>query len=279
VMQILPPKELFPFIKHYLFLESKGTVLSKLRLFSDGNMGIVFSFKNNLVAGDKNNEQQLRMPDSFLYGQISAFKDVYLLSETDLLIVVFQPSGINQLLGIPAGALRDNIISTAYLFGKQGQELYEKLNEKSSVPDKLQLLNLFFNTIAAKRKCRNDDVIQASINSIVKSKGLVSSIQLIKLTGYTERQIERKFIESIGIPPKRFSNIIKLHHFLKHLKNQSNHTSLTAMAYEAGYSDQSHLIKDFKKFTGMTPKTYIHKADKLTINFVKFLPGEILPGN
>jgi len=104
-------------------LKSKGGDFSKLRLFSDGNMGIVFSFKNNLVSGYKNNGQLESLPNSFLYGQISTFKDVCLVNETDLLIVVFQPSGIQQLLGIPAGMLRDNIISTAYLFGKQGQEM------------------------------------------------------------------------------------------------------------------------------------------------------------
>jgi len=277
-MQILPPKELFPFIKHYLFLESKGSGFSKLRLFSDGNMGIVFSFKNNLVSGYKNNEQVEPLPNSFLYGQISTFKDVCVVNETDLLIVVFQPSGIQQLLGIPAGMLRDNIISTAYLFGKQGQELNEKLMEAFSIRDKLRLLNLFFTKLALKRTHPGDLIVQASVNSIVKNKGLISLNQLVKLTGYTERHIERKFIEAIGIPPKRFGNIIKLHHFLKHLKNQSNNANLTAIAYEAGYADQSHLIKEFKKFTGMTPKTYIHEADKLTTNFIKFLPGAILPG-
>jgi len=277
-MQILPPKELFPFIKHYLFLESKGSGFSKLRLFSDGNMGIVFSFKNNLVSGYKNNEQVEPLPNSFLYGQISTFKDVCVVNETDLLIVVFQPSGIQQLLGIPAGMLRDNIISTAYLFGKQGQELNEKLMEAFSIRDRLRLLNLFFTKLALKRTHPGDLIVQASVNSIVKNKGLISLNQLVKLTGYTERHIERKFIEAIGIPPKRFGNIIKLHHFLKHLKNQSNNANLTAIAYEAGYADQSHLIKEFKKFTGMTPKTYIHEADKLTTNFIKFLPGTILPG-
>ena len=42
------------------------------------------------------------------------------------------------------------------------------------------------------------------------------------------------------------------------------------MAYEAGYTDQSHLIKEFKKITGMTPKIYQHNVDKLTTNFVRF---------
>ena len=276
-MQILPPKELLPFIKHYLFLESKGNDSKRLRLFSDGNTGIVFSFKSNLIGGLANNGEQNTLPNSFLYGQISAFKDVCLLAEADLVIVVFQPSGINQLLGIPAGELRDNIINTEYLLGKRGIELYEKLAEKPTVQDKLQLLNLFFIGLVSGKTRPNDLVVKASIDLIVKNNGLVSSHQLIKLTGYTERHIERMFIKSIGISPKKFSDVIKLHHFLKRLKMDQPDKNLTSLAYEAGYADQSHLIKEFKKFTGITPKTYINKADKLTVNFIKFLPGEILP--
>jgi AraC-like DNA-binding protein len=276
-MQTLPPKELLPFIKHYLFLESKGNDLTKLRLFSDGNTGIVFSFKSNLLGSPANDGEQSSLPDSFLYGQISTFKDVYLLQEANLIIVVFQPSGINQLLGIPAGELRNTIISTEYVLGKRGAELYEKLAEKPAVRDKLELLNHFFTDLVSKRTHPGNLVVDASVHLIIKNNGLVSSGQLIKLTGYTERHIERMFIKSIGISPKKFGDVIKLHHFLKRLKQEQPGKSLTSLAYEAGYADQSHLIKEFKKFTGMTPKTYINKADKLTVNFVKINSGEIQP--
>jgi AraC-like DNA-binding protein len=275
-MQILPPKELLSFIKHYLFLESKENELRKLRLFSDGNTGIVFSFKSNLIGSPVDSGEQTTLPHSFLYGQISAFKDVCLADEAALVIVVFQPSGINQLLGIPAGELRDNIVDTEYLLGKRGIELYEKLAETPGIQDKLQLLNLFFIELALRRTSPDDPVIKASVDLIVKNNGLISSSRLIKLTGYTERHIERMFIKSIGISPKKFSDVIKLHHFLKRLKKDQPDKSLTFLAYEAGYADQSHLIKEFKKFTGMTPMAYINKAHKLTVNFIKFLPGEIL---
>ncbi|MEP7373236.1 MAG: helix-turn-helix domain-containing protein [Chitinophagaceae bacterium] len=271
-MQISPSEELTPFIKHYLFLESRGNDLKKLRLFSDGNMAIVFSFKSNLIAGSENNGLSELLPKSFLYGQISAFKDVRVLNETSLAIVVFQPSGINQLLGIPAGGVRDTIIPAEYLFGKREPELYEKLAEAITIREKLKLLNHFFEELVAKKMYPEDAVIKASLQLIIKNKGVTSLHQLVKLTGYTERHIERKFIESVGINPRKFGNIIRLQHFLKQLKNEPINRKLTAIAYETGYADQSHLIKEFKKFTGMTPKTYVNKADKLTINFVKLLP-------
>lgn len=274
-MQIIPPKELTPFIKHYLFLESRGKDLKKLRLFSDGNTGIVFSFKSRLIAGSSINGFPAYLPNGFLYGQVTAFRDISLLSEIELIIVVFQPQGINLLLGIPADELRNNIVSAEYVFGKQSLELFEQLAGKVSIREKVVLLNDFFAKQISKRTHPNALIIEAALNFIMQNRGVISIGQLVKLTGYTERHIERMFIESIGINPKKFGNIIRLHHFLKHIKKGPREKNLTAIAYESGYADQSHLIREFKKITGVTPKIYLDKSEKLTINFIELLNPQI----
>jgi len=269
-MQILPSNELTSFIKHYLFLESSAIGIKSLRLFSDGNPGLVFSMKNKLSISQKDNDVLASLPDSFLYGQITEYKDIYLINETALIIVVFQPAGINKLLGIPADELRDHIVETGEIFGKKGVEIEERLAGETTVHDKLILLNSFFIDLVSKRASENELFISASINFILKYKGLLSIADLVKFTGYTERHIERKFMEQIGINPKKFASIVKLHSFLRYTNNRTNDISLTEIVYKAGYADQSHLIKDFKKYTGMTPNLYLNKADKLAVNFVAF---------
>jgi AraC-like DNA-binding protein len=269
-MQILPSKELQPFIKHYLFLESEGKIIKKLRLFSDGNMGIVFSFGDNLITKNKNNELIDSLPNSFLYGQISQFKDLYLQGEVSLIVVVLQPSGITQLIGISADELLDKIIRIEDLFGCQGLEIQEKLAKKVAFQSKLELLNTFFRELLTNKISSNQWLIHASLDFIIKNKGNISVNQLVQYTGYSERHLERKFTETVGLSPKKFSNIIKLHSFLKYLKIEPK--NLTTIAYKAGYADQSHLIKEFKKYTGITPTEYVSKANKLAINFMELNP-------
>jgi AraC-like DNA-binding protein len=273
-MQVLPPKELSPYIKHYLFLENKGSDAQKLRLFSDGNTGVVFSLKSKLISGFSNYEAQNYLPTSFLYGQLNGFKDIYSGNEMAIVIVVFQPNGINQLLGITNSELRDTIISIDTVFGQEGIELQEKLSEQHTIQDKLSLLNHFFKTLEAKKPISNQLIATASLDFILKTKGQFSLKQLVDYTGYTERHIERKFTECVGLNPKKFGNIVKIHGFLKLLKNKTEDTSLTTISYEAGFSDQSHLIREFKKHTGMTPKEYLHNAGKLTNNFIKTIPAK-----
>ena len=271
-MQILPSEALLPFIKHYLFLENKKSDITKLRLFSDGNTGIVFSFKKQLIASFKKFAVPDCLPDTFLYGQINKFNDIYSPGEINLLIAVFHPAGMNELLGIPAEKLRNKIIRIEEIFGSKGTELQEKLIEQPGIQDKIGLLNNFFLQLVAKNTIKNQLIVTAALDFIVKNKGQVSLDRLVKFTGYSERQIERKFLECIGLNPKKFADIVKLHVFLKQLKDKTAHINLTDVAYDAGYFDQSHSIKVFRKNTGFTPQEYLHNTETLSNNFVIIRP-------
>jgi AraC-like DNA-binding protein len=271
-MQVQAPKELSAYIKHYLFLESRGMDAKKLRLFSDCNTGFVFSPTKNLAIGQKDQNHLERLPNSFLYGQITDFKDIFLLKETPLIIVVFQPDGINKLLGVPANGLRDLIVQTEDIFGKDGLELAERLFENNTTQEKIGILNGFFINLVLRQTLKSENLMTPTLEFIFRNKGIVSLPQLEKFTGYTERHIERKFLEVVGMAPKRFINIVKLHNFLKHLNEKSGGSNLTQIAYEAGYADQSHLIKEFRKYTGMTPKQYNDKSEKIVVNLVAFFP-------
>jgi len=272
-MQVLPSKELSPYIKHYLFLDNKETTIQKLRLFSDGNMGVVFSLKNKLISDINNYQIKNYLPDSFLYGQLNSFKDIYSDNEISLVIVVFQPNGINQLLQIPANEFQDSITSTDAVFGKKVASLEERLSEQNDNEEKVKLLNQFFKTLISKKSESNQLLINSSLDFILAHKGYFSVKQLVNHTGYTERHLERKFKECIGLNPKRFGNVIRLHHFLKLLKHKTEDLNLTAICYDAGFSDQSHLIKEFKKQTGITPTEYLHTTGKLANNLLKTFPS------
>lgn len=268
-MQILPAPILTGIIKHYLFLDSKGFEPKKLRLFSDGNTGIVFTNNNNLSLDSNKN----KLPNSFLYGQITQFKDIILTNETTLIIVVFQPIGIKKLLRIPAFELRNDIICLEEILNKNSLEIEEMLASSSTIEEKIDILNLFFTSLVLKMKNKKEQIVTSSINFILKNKGVITNSQIIKFTGYTERHIERLFMDSIGLNPKQFANIIKLNCFLQELKNKSNYRNLTEIAYNVGYADQSHLIKEFKKNTGLTPTTYKNNPNKLAINFLALPMG------
>lgn len=234
-MQVLPSISLRPFIRHYLFIENPAR--TPIRFFSDGNPGIVFCDGEIILEGNY-------LPPAFAYGQITHYKDLYYSGS--LLIVVFRPYGLHALTGIPATALKDQFIDLSMIFKK---------------PPARDNVNEFFSSLQ-QHTC---SLTQATIDYIDQQKGQLSIPQLQVFTGYQERQLERRFKESVGISPARYCNIVRTHAFLKSLQKNKK---ITPLVFENGYCDQSHAIKDFKKLTGLTPRHYLHNNYPLASNFL-----------
>jgi len=68
------------------------------------------------------------------------------------------------------------------------------------------------------------------------------------------RQFERVFKQRIGLPPKHFSRLVRFAHAWT-IKEQQPDISWTKIAYECGYFDQMHLIRDFQEFAGVNPSS------------------------
>ncbi|HEY4288683.1 MAG TPA: AraC family transcriptional regulator [Puia sp.] len=252
-MQIPASIELSHLIRHYLFLNKETQTPCNLRLFSDGNTGIVFSTGGSLTLNDQS------LPDAFLYGQVSDYKDIGCHAPAGLFIIVFRPDAFHRLFNIPAGKLKDKIIPLTDI----SNSLYESIFSAPAINKKIALAEAFFNKLSPTA----DPLITASLDYIIKQQGQVTIDQLISFTGLHPRQLERKFTTSIGLSPKKFSGITRMHLFLKQLRQEK--LSLTQCAYECGYYDQAHLIREFRQITGLTPSQYQKSTTPLASNFLQ----------
>jgi AraC-like DNA-binding protein len=90
---------------------------------------------------------------------------------------------------------------------------------------------------------------------------------LAKSVGLSERQFERRFVERVGIGPKRFVRIIRLQQALALPRHGDQPQS--ALAARAGYSDEPHMLRDFRALAGLTPKALAIERD---VGFVQGKP-------
>ena len=72
--------------------------------------------------------------------------------------------------------------------------------------------------------------------------------------GITSRYLQKIFLQHTGLTPKLYSKIARFQNSLQLIAKKN--TSLTDIAYECGYFDQSHFIREFKSFTGFAPSVY-----------------------
>lgn len=92
-------------------------------------------------------------------------------------------------------------------------------------------------------------------NQIISTNGNIAVSELAEQTGYTERYINKVFKQSMGINPKTFGMIMKFQKVIQKI-NREEGCKLTDIGADVGYYDQSHFIRDFKKFAALTPKEY-----------------------
>ena len=104
------------------------------------------------------------------------------------------------------------------------------------------------------------DRIAHSIQLIDQAKGEVGIESLASAACFGRKQYERVFSRYIGTTPKKFLRTIRLQHAI-YLRSKDASVNLTDLTYISGYYDQSHMINDFQKLTGMTPTQYFSDCE------------------
>lgn len=81
--------------------------------------------------------------------------------------------------------------------------------------------------------------------------------------GMSPRYLQKLFVQYTGMPPKLYAKVQRFQQSLKLI--QRKEASLTSITYECGYFDQSHFIREFKSFAGVTPSGYAANLGAFTL--------------
>ena len=100
-----------------------------------------------------------------------------------------------------------------------------------------------------------DTVITEALGLIEEAKGQISVEALAEAVGLSDRQLERKFTRHVGLLPKAFCRLTRFCQ-VKSLLESARKPNGCDLAYACGYYDQTHLIREFRLFTGQTPARY-----------------------
>ncbi|MEV6556552.1 helix-turn-helix domain-containing protein [Nocardia sp. NPDC051756] len=71
-------------------------------------------------------------------------------------------------------------------------------------------------------------------------------------SGWSERHFRRRFAEQVGLPPKDYGSLLRFSAALTALTRDPRR-DMCRLAGDFGYYDQSHLIRDFRRFAGAPP--------------------------
>lgn len=250
-----PAPILSKYIRCYWTLESSETTppVSKEKIFPDGCIELVFHY-GDLFEEYKTGDTSDVQPRSFIYGQIEKFIEIKATGKIGVLGIRFFPNGLKPFVRFNINEITGNAVAVQDLWGKDGEIIEDKILNAPPIEQKIFLLEAFLisklNNTGA-----NDIVVERCVDSILRSDGNVTIKDLAFQLNIGRRHLERKFVSSVGLSPKLLSRITRFNNTLNLLEHKQ-FSSLTMVAYEGGFYDQAHFIKDFKDFTGLNPKEY-----------------------
>ncbi len=237
------------FVKEIFVLEEQETSQdATLTFFADGYPGVVYlqSEEGFLLPRKK------ALTAFFLYGQmIAPYK---LLIRTPYLMIAFQlyPFAAKLLFDVDTKKLNDDCADLSKIKGTAIENPLAALASPSTINVKTEIIAQFLSEFAREKGMDEYRKIQRAIQIIQDHKGLISVNELAKRLDTTERTLRRKFSQCVGIPPKKFAKIIQFQTSLDQIST-GDFSKLTDVVYDNGYADQSHFIRNIKKFTGKKP--------------------------
>jgi AraC-like DNA-binding protein len=180
-------------------------------------------------------------------GLLPTARSYQYVGETLSVLVRFTAQGASC-LGVPASELAGQSIPLDALLSPSAvKELQERAQE---TPEQAPLLIASF---LGQLPHARDWLISKAITLLESLPEGVSISSVARHLELSERQLERRFLQRVGVTPKKY---MMLHRFERAASQLAN-TPLSSAAVESGYYDQSHLIREFRRFTGVTPTQYL----------------------
>lgn len=118
-------------------------------------------------------------------------------------------------------------------------------------------------------RSRVDPRVGFAVAAIGRTRGRISIDRVADATGLTCRHLERRFLATVGVTPKRLARIARFQHALQMLARADSRRRGTDTAAACGYADQSHFIRDFRQLAGCAPGEHLLTQGELTGFFIE----------
>ena len=205
-------------------------------------------------------------PETFVVGpQTGPRARLFLSGQVHVFTILFQPAGLNQLTGIDMRSLVNEDPMAADVLGTSAVGLDDAVRAAKDFPARVRAAERWLDARLNSR-ATTDEAISFASGLLVEAGGQIRIDELIRQSGLSASQFQRRFANQVGITPKSYARLIRFDRVLVARRN-SPERSWTDILHEFGYFDQAHFIREFHMFAGISPTGF--RGDWENI----FLPG------
>lgn len=253
----------------WLFESDFGVPVEDSRIIApNGKAKIIHPYRNGLSTTFNQLTEHHQEQDVYFIGIWD--QPLQLSSQTNAtgtIGIELTPSGLHRFASFSLHEISNGIFSFRDIYGSSGQHLIEQLTNENNPERKANLLQHFLVGVISKVE-RHNLLIDHTVKLIHASAGLVEIRSLEKKTGYSKRYLDLLFRDHLGISPKTLANIVRFQSFYRAWANAKTGDFYKDLL-DNQYYDQAHFIKEFKRFTGYSPRQYAKERNEFGRIFYK----------
>ena len=244
-----------------------GELQSGFEVQPDGYAEIIFHFGSGCSISFNGGLQPL--PSPFIMGLLNQPVSLHAKTRLQVIGIRCYPWTVFDLLGLPPGK------GGVHLFEHPIARLQSTLNafiEAGKIDEAVAHVKQYF--LNGQWRISADCMLFKAGAAMLEGKGTMPVSQVAAAAHATVRTLERKFMQSSGRSVKDVSGLMRFEQVRNHLWLYPD-SGISGLAYELGYTDQAHLSREFKRYSGTTPSAFARKVKNgkqvISNNFVAFV--------
>lgn len=178
--------------------------------------------------------------------------------------VALRPRAASALLGVPAGELQGMTVALDAVWGPCFHALRERMVEQADDEARVALLRLWLEQrLSQSARPANPRAVQAAA-LLASSAGRMRPGEVAAAVGMGERRLQQIFRAEVGMSPKAWSRLARLHACLRALRSGPAAPPWAALAADGGFYDQAHLANEFRALCGLSPTEFLQRGASLS---------------
>jgi len=201
-------------------------------------------------------------PSAAVVGASTGPALVRLRGRVDGVSLTLRPGAVAGLLGLPAGELAGIALPLDALWHGEGAQLLARMAEAPDDAVRMAWLQSALQRRLAEAARASSTAQRAATHEaglIVASGGRRPLREVAAAVGVGERRLQQLFHAQVGLSPRAWARLARLHGCLRGLRGQAA-PDWAEVAVDHGYYDQSHLVNEFRALCGLTPTEFLGRA-------------------
>jgi AraC-like DNA-binding protein len=258
-----PHRGLSPFVADLWLYDGYVSAHARERILPSGTFELVLNLRENEIRiyDGAQPARCRRYSGAVISGPYASYFGSDAIEEVSIMGVHFRPGGAFPFLGFSAGDLASDHVNLAEIWKGHAEDLRAQLAEATSTAQRFRLLEQAL-IDHLQRPLQRHPAVATALAAHERCTASMRTRELARVVGLSERRFIDVFRAEVGTSPKLFDRIQRFQRVLAQTR-VADVVDWAALAAACGYYDQSHLIRDFSQFTGITPTNFLARMKAL----------------